>query len=189
RPLWPQSCFRVSCPGGVRDRTKTRLGSVEGRSRLLESSQHVDRVESPGRLLLVFEIREHLALASPLAEGALDSVDLRSGVLTLAESVAGKGCGHHIRRLQIIAFGDAERGSIVSHHVVHVIAEPRCVPKLEGHAQPITARICKERGEARHVGLEVGRKLNEHDSHLPCRHYRSQCTRENRYCLGTVLES
>ncbi len=66
---------------------------------------------------------------------------------------------------------------------IHFIAKPCAVPKFERHPQPVRIRIQKEGIEASRVGLEIGRKLEEHHTHPSSSHYRSERTRQGGDCL------
>jgi hypothetical protein len=89
-----------------------------------ESSDCIDRADSPGWLLLVLEIGEDLTFGRPAAKGTLDHVQLRSRVSTLTESVAREGGGHNIRCLQIFALGNAESDTMMPQHSIHFVAKP-----------------------------------------------------------------
>ena len=147
---------------------------------MLESSEYIDRVESPGRLLLVLEIGEDLALGRPLPQGILNHVELSRRVSILTKPIACEGSGRNIRRLQIFALGNAERDTMMPQYGIHFVAKPCAVAKLESHPQLTRIRVHKEGVEASHVDLEIWRKLEEHNTHPSTSHDRSECTRQGR---------
>jgi len=89
-----------------------------------ESSERIDRADSSVWLLLVLKVGEDLALGRPIAKGILNRVELRCRVFTLAESVAREGSRRDIRRLQVLALGNAERDTILSQQGIHFVAKP-----------------------------------------------------------------
>ena len=148
-----------------------------------EPTERIDRVDSPSWLLFTLEIGEDLALGRPPTQGILDYVELRSSVSTFAEAVAGELSGHNIRRLQIFALSNAERNSMMPQYGIHFIAKPCAVSKFESHPQPIGISLHEEGIKARHVGLEIGRKLEEHRTHPSSSHDRNQRTRQGGECV------
>lgn len=137
----------------------------------------------------MLKVGEHLAFCRPPAQGTRNRIELHRGVFTLAESVACEGSGHNIRRLQIVAFGNAERGPTMPQNAINVVAKPCAVPKFESHPQPASARIDKERVEPWHIRLEIGRQLEEHHTHSPRSHHRRERTRQGDDCVRAVPES
>ena len=150
---------------------------------MLQPSQRIDRADRPGWLLLVLEIGEDFALGRPPEQDILNRVELRCRVFTLAEPVAAEGGGHNVRRLQIFDFGNAERDTMMPQYSKRFVAKPCAVPKFKCHPQPALIRILKEGVEARHVGFEIGRKLEEHYTHPSGSHDRSECTRQGGDCV------
>src|SRR5580698_1109627 len=161
----------------------------QGRSLLLEPSECIDCAESPGWLLFVLEISKNLTAGGSPAQALLNPVELCCRVFALTEPVAHeRGC-HHIRRLQIIALGNTERNTMTPQCGIHFIAKPCAVPEFECHAQPMPICLHKEGIKGRHVGLEIGRKLEKHHTHPSSSHHRSERTRQGGDCVRTVSES
>ena len=148
-----------------------------------EPSECIDRADSPGWLLFVLEIGEDFALARSPAQSILNHVELRCRISTPTEAVAGERSGHNIRRLQIFALSNAERNSMMPQYGIHFIAKPCAVSKFESHPQPIGISLHEEGIKARHVGLEIGRKLEEHYTHPSSSHDGSERTRQGGDCV------
>src|SRR6185437_15286840 len=81
--------------------------------RTLEPSQYLGCAERAGRLLLMFEVGEDLALARPSPQNILNRIKLGCRVSAPAEPVAGERGGHNIRRLQFVAFCNAQRNTAI----------------------------------------------------------------------------
>src|SRR5258708_17599154 len=145
---------------------------------MLEPAVRTDRADCPGRLFLVFEIGEDLALGRSPTQGFLNRVELRVGVSTLTKPITSEGSGYNIGRLKVLTLGDAKRDTMLPQYRIHFVAKPGAVSKFEGHPQPTRFRIRKEGVEARYVSLEIRRKLEEHHAHPSSSHDRSECTRQ-----------
>jgi hypothetical protein len=150
---------------------------------MLEPLQCIDRADGSGWLFFVFEIGENLALGRPPAQSALNDVELHCGVSALTETVAREWSGHYIRSLQIFTLGDTKRDCMMPQHGIHIVAKPCAVPKFESHPQPTRIRILKEGVEARSVGLEIGRKLEQHHTHPSGSQDRRERARQGSDCF------
>ena len=81
--------------------------------RTLESLQYLGCVQWARRFLLMFEVGEDLALSRPSPQNILNRIKLGCGVSAPAETITSERGGHNIRRLQFVAFCNAQRNTAI----------------------------------------------------------------------------
>jgi len=81
--------------------------------RTLESSQHLGCAQRARRLFLMFEVGEDLALGRPSPQNILNRIKLGCRVSAPAEPITSELGGHNIRRLQFVAFCNAQRNTAI----------------------------------------------------------------------------
>jgi len=146
-------------------------------------SKRIDRADGPRWLIFMLKISENLALGGAPTQGSANRIEIRRRVFAFTEPVAREGSGDNIGRLQIVALSNAESDTMIPQDCEHFFAKPRAVPKFESHPQSARIRFHKEGFKARHVDLEIGRKLEEHDTHPSSTNNRNEGTRQSGNCL------
>src|SRR5580698_5096225 len=79
----------------------------------LESLHYLGCAQWARRLLLMFEVGEDLALSRPSPQNILNRIKLGCGVSAPAEPITSERGGHNIRRLQFVAFRNAQRNTAI----------------------------------------------------------------------------
>ena len=127
-------------------------------------------VQGAGGIVLVAKEDIGFAIFCKRGEALGKGVEFRGSVAAIAaEAVAAEGGGVDVRGGEVVGVGDAESGVAGLEGAIDLFVEPAFVAELEGNGWGwlgLEGGQVKKGLEAREIGFEVGRELEEDGAEL-----------------------